>query len=146
MHLASTCVAMQHIKLLSVKYHNDENYVMNRANNNIGWMNNLVWLLISLGMVVILSFLLPFPISFIVSILVIFCLNIIRAEMTLRKADMGGIKGLFKSFSSSGFGRGLGTGINTSLYEPLRFSCMNCGNEHNKIACPKCGSKAVRAL
>jgi len=116
---------------------------MSRANNNIGSMNYLVWLLISLGIVIILSFVLPFPISFIVSIVVIFCLNIIRAEMTLRKAGMRGIKDLFKS---SGFGRGLGTGINSSLYQPLRFSCMNCGNEHNKIACPKCGSKAVRLV
>ncbi len=101
---------------------------MSRTNNNIGWMNYLVWLLISLGAVVILSFVLPFPISFVISLLVIFCLNIIRAEMTLRKAGS------------------LGTGINSSLYQPLRFSCMNCGNEHNKIACPKCGSKAVRAV
>jgi hypothetical protein len=117
-----------------------------KASNNIGGMNYLVWLLISLGTVVILSFVLPFPISFVVSLLVIFCLNIIRAEMTLRKAGTGGIKGWLKSFSSSGFGPGLGTGINSSLYQPLRFSCMNCGNEHNKIACPKCGSKAVRPV
>jgi hypothetical protein len=119
---------------------------MSRTNNNIGWMNYLVWLLISLGAVVILSFVLPFPISFVVSLIVIFCLNIIRAEMTLRKEGMGGIKGLFKSYSSSRLGRGLGTSINSSLYEPLRFSCMNCGNEHNKIACPKCGSKAARLV
>jgi hypothetical protein len=119
---------------------------MSRANKNIGSMNYLVWLLISLGTVIILSFVLPFPISFIVSLVVIFCLNVIRAEMMLRKAGMGGIKGWFNSFSSSGFGRGLDIGTNNSLYQPLRFSCMNCGNEHNKIACPKCGSKAVRAV
>jgi hypothetical protein len=117
--------------------------VMSRANNNIGGMNYLVWLLISLGTVVILSFVLPFPISFVVSLLVVFCLNIIRAEMMLRKAGMGGIKGLFKS---TGFDRSLGTGFNSFVYHPLRFTCMNCGNEHNKIACPKCGSKAVRPV
>jgi hypothetical protein len=116
---------------------------MSRANNNIGGMNYLVWLLISLGTVVILSFVLPFPISFVVSLLVVFSVNIIRAEMMLRKAGMGGIKGLFKS---SGFDGGFGTGINTSIFRPLRFSCMNCGNVHNKIACPKCGSKAVRPV
>jgi hypothetical protein len=63
--------------------------------------------------------------------------------MMLRKAGMGGIKGLFKS---SGFDGAFGTGFNSFLYHPLRFSCMNCGNEHNKIACPKCGSKAVRPV
>jgi hypothetical protein len=118
-----------------------KNKMMSKTNHNMGDKNNLVWLLLSLGTVVIISFVLPFPISFVVSLLVIICLNFIRAEMTLRKAGMGGIKGLFKS---SGFGRRSGTGINT-LYQPLRFSCMNCGNEHSKIACPRCGSKAVRA-
>ena len=88
---------------------------MSRANNNIGGMNYLVWLLISLGIVIVLSFVLPFPISFVVSLLVVFCLNIIRAEMMLRKAGMGGIKGLFKS---SGFDGGLGTGFNSLVPSP----------------------------
>jgi hypothetical protein len=123
-----------------------KNYVMSKANDNIGEKNYLVWLLISLVIAVIFSFVLPFPVSLVVSLLVVFCLNIIRAEMMLRKAGMGGIKGLFNSFSSSAFGRGLRTGINSSLYQALRFSCMNCSNEHNKIACPKCGSKAVRPV
>lgn len=116
---------------------------MSKANDNIGEKNYLTWLLISLVIAVIFSFVLPFPISFYVTLLVIFCLNIIRAEMTLRKSGMGGINGFFKS---TGFGGGLGAGINNSLFRPLKFSCMNCGNEHNKIACPKCGSKAVRPV
>ena len=116
-----------------------------KASNNIGGMNYLVWLLISLGIVVILFFVLPFPISFVVSLIVIFCLNIIRAEMTLRKAGMGGIKGWYKSFSSLQSGRGWGTGGDSFTYKPLTFYCVNCGNPHNKIACPKCGSKAVKA-
>jgi hypothetical protein len=98
----------------------------------------------SLGTAVILSLLLPFPIGFLASIVVLFCLNIIRAEIRLRKAGMGGIKGYYKSFSSFKSGQGGGAG-NSFLYKPLTFSCMNCGHEHKKIACPKCGSKAVRA-
>ena len=54
---------------------------------------------------------------------------------------MGGIKGWYKSLSSSGFG-----GSNDYGYHPLKFNCMNCGKEHNKIACPRCGSKAVRVF
>jgi rubrerythrin len=87
--------------------------------------------------------LLPFPIGFLVSIVVFFSLNIIRADIMLRKAGMGGIKGYYKSFASFESGRGGGAG-NTLLYKPLTFSCMNCGHVHKKIACPKCGSKAVR--
>jgi hypothetical protein len=106
--------------------------------------NYLIWFSISMAIVVMLHFVLPFPISFIVSLIVIFCLSVYRDDMALRKAGMGGIKGWYKSLFSSGFGRWWGTGINGSAYQPLRFSCMNCGIEHNKIACPKCGSKAVR--
>jgi hypothetical protein len=106
----------------------------------------LIWLYTSIALVFLLPFVLPYQISFIVSLIVIFCVGIYRADMLLRKAGKGGIKDWYKSLSLSGFGRHGGTGINASAYKPLRFSCMNCGNEHNKIACPKCGSKAVRAM
>jgi rubrerythrin len=59
----------------------------------------------------------------------------------------GEIKELYKSMSSS-FGGSrnnnnniLGGGLG---YSPIKFYCMNCGYEHRKNACPKCGSKAVR--
>jgi hypothetical protein len=123
-----------------------KNQVMSRANENdkLGGTNYLAWLFISLVTVIMLSLVLPFPISLVVSLIVISSLNVIRADIALRKAGMGGIKGWYKSFSSFESGRGWRTGIN-SPYKPLTFSCMNCGNQHNKIACPKCGSKAVRA-
>jgi predicted RNA-binding Zn-ribbon protein involved in translation (DUF1610 family) len=88
-----------------------------------------------------ISVVLPFPVSIGVMLLVLFLLNIVRTEIALRKAGMGGIKGLYKS-SSFSFRRGISNGL---VNTPLKFYCMNCGNEHNKIACPKCGSKAVRA-
>jgi hypothetical protein len=89
-----------------------------------------------------LASILPFPISLAVLLLVLFLVNIVRTELALRKAGIGGIKGLYKSYSSLGLRRGLRNGI---VYTPLKFYCMNCGNEHRKIVCPKCGSKAVRA-
>ena len=107
--------------------------------------NNLAWMLITLAAVVILTLTLPFPISFIASLLAIISFNIIRADIALKKAGMGGIKSWYKSNSSLASGRESGRNMNNSLYKPLRFSCMSCGNEHNKIECPKCGSKSVRA-
>ena len=112
-------------------------------NNNLVSNNSLAWLLISLVAVVILSLLLPFPISFIVSLLVIISLNIIRADVALKKAGMGGIKSWYKSYSSLQSGRGWDASMNNSLHKRLRFTCMSCGKEHNKVECPKCGSKAV---
>jgi uncharacterized membrane protein YjdF len=29
-------------------------------------------------------------------------------------------------------------------YRRVKYFCMKCGNEHNKISCPKCGSKMKR--
>jgi hypothetical protein len=105
--------------------------------------NSLTWTLLYLGIAFFLSVVLPFPIALLVLLVVLFSLNIVRAEIRLRKAGVGGIKGWYKSLSSSGFGR---SGRNDYGYHQLKFSCMNCGKEHNKIACPRCGSKAVRAL
>jgi rubrerythrin len=119
-------------------------HLMTNSNEyeNLAGKNQLPWMLISLGTVVILSLVLPFPVGFLASIVVLFSLNIIRAEIMLRKAGMGGIKGYYKSFSSLESGKDWG--VSNTLYKPLTFSCMNCGYVHKKIACPKCGSKAVR--
>jgi hypothetical protein len=89
---------------------------------------------------------LPFPISFIVSLVAIFGIAVYRNDMLLRKAGLGGIKGWYKSVFSSGFAPRWSTGINSPAYPPLKFSCINCGNEHKEIACPNCGSKGVRPV
>jgi hypothetical protein len=50
-------------------------------NDNLARDSYLAWLLISLVIVVILTLFLPFPISFLVSLIVIFSLNIIRTDI-----------------------------------------------------------------
>jgi hypothetical protein len=104
--------------------------------------NYLIWLFVYLGIGFAISIIIPFPLSIGVMVLVLFLLNIVRTEIALRKAGMGGIKGLYKNSSSFSFRRGNSNGL---VYTPLKFYCMNCGYEHRKIACPKCGAKAVRA-
>jgi hypothetical protein len=101
----------------------------------------LAWLFVSVVTVFMVSLVLPFPLSFVVSIIVLLSLSVIRADIAMKKAGMGGIKGWFRSVSSSERGW-RGTGY---LLDPIKFHCMNCGKEHKKTACPKCGSKAVRA-
>ena len=115
---------------------------MRKANDNPVQNNGLPWMLASLVAVIIISFVLPFPISFLVSLIVIFSIAIIRANMVWKKMGNGGIRGWSKSFSSLQSGGRWGT---DDTYRPLTFYCMLCGYPHNKIACPKCGSKAVRA-
>lgn len=119
----------------------DNNNNDNNENQKTGHNNYLIWLFIYMGVGLAISMILPFPISFGVLLVALFLLSIIRSEITLRKAGMGGFKGLHKSLSSLGFGRSIGNGFG---YAPLKFYCMNCGFEHRENACPKCGSKAVR--
>jgi len=113
-------------------------------NDNFARKSSLAWLSISLVSVVIVSLILPFPMSFIVMLIIIISLNIIRADIALKRAGMGGISGWYKSFSSLQAGRGGDASNNNALYRPIIYACMSCGNEHNKTACPRCGSKAVK--
>jgi hypothetical protein len=128
--------------------------------NNIGDSNNnnngnrqqiqtncWVWLAAYLVIGLAVSFVVPFPLSFGIALLVFFALNAVRMHIALKKQGMiGGIKDLYKSMSSSlgnswnnsgGLGMGMG-------YSPIKFYCMNCRYEHKENTCPKCGSKAVR--
>ena len=119
----------------------DNNNNDNNENQKTGHNNYLIWLFIYMGVGLAISMILPFPISFGVLLLALFLLNIIRSEILLRKAGMGGIKGLYKSLSSLGIGHSIGSGFGNAA---LKFYCMNCGYEHRENACPKCGSKAVK--
>ena len=103
----------------------------------------LKWFMIYIGIGVIISFLIPFPISFVVYLLIFLVLNVIRTDLNLRKSGMkDGIRGLYRSVSS-GFGS---NGISKNVYHnAIKFLCMNCGKEHKRRACPRCGSTAVRA-
>jgi hypothetical protein len=130
-------------------------------NNNIGSSNNdknnnnqiqndyWIWLIAYVGIGLVISFILPFPISFGIALVVFFLLNAARTHIALKRQGVtGGIKELYKSMSSS-FGAGSSNNNSKSGavgfgYSPIKYYCMNCGYEHGKYVCPKCGSKAVR--
>ncbi|MGB6532071.1 MAG: hypothetical protein WBF33_28520 [Candidatus Nitrosopolaris sp.] len=58
-----------------------------------------------------LSLILSSPIALGILVLVLFLVNIVRTEIAFRKAGIGGIKGLYKSFSSLGFGSRSSNGV-----------------------------------
>ena len=127
--------------LLCIKYYSGQKVSMSKSNDSAFGRKYLAWLFVSVVTVFMVSLVFPFPISLVVSIIVILCLSVIRADITMKKAGMGGIKGWYRSLTlSESGGRGMGY-----LLDPIKFSCINCSKEHNKTACPKCGSKAVRA-
>ena len=93
------------------------------SNDNHNNQNNYwVWLIAYIGIGLVISFILPFPISFGITLVVFFLLNIARTHIVLkRKETAGGIKELYKSMSSS-----LGGGINNSksrsfVYSPIKY-------------------------
>jgi hypothetical protein len=121
------------------------NNIGNNSNRQIQ-TNYWVWFIAYMGIGLAISFVVPFPLSFGIDLLVFFALNAARMHIALKRQGMpGGLKDLYKSMTSS-----LGGSWNSSRgagivgYSPIKFYCMNCGYEHRENTCPKCGSKAVR--
>jgi hypothetical protein len=124
---------------MNTRSNSNSNYVKNRIDHSY-WKWFFIFIAIGIG----ISLTISFPISFAVYILVFFLINALRMDYNLRKYGVhGGIRGLYKSLSST-----VHDGIRSSDpeeygYSPLKFHCMMCGKEHKEIACPGCGSTAV---
>jgi hypothetical protein len=113
---------------------------MNDDNNTKRFIiDRLKWLGIYLSIGLILVFLLPFPYDFISVFGLFILLNFFRTRGFMKRRYggnvSGGIKELFGSLSSS---------LSDNQSRSLKYYCMSCGREHNKIACPNCGSKMKR--
>jgi len=103
---------------------------MSLNNNKQFLLNQLVWLGISFGISLTISFLLPFPISLGVIFGVFILLNMYMRSVILKRINPAG-----GSMSSM---------LNTSDSSSLKYYCMICGTPHKEVKCPKCGSKITR--
>ena len=107
--------------------------------------NYWVWFIAYMGIGLAISFIVAFPISFVMVLLVFLALKAIRMHIVLKRQGMpGGLKDLYKSMTSSSGGSWNNSGGTGMGYSTIKFHCMNCRHEHRENACPKCGSKAVR--
>jgi hypothetical protein len=91
-------------------------------NNRPFLYEQLKWIAIYIAIALAISFVVPFPFSLIAVIGAVILLSFVRKRF-LGKMGLSG---------SSMFG-----GFN-------KYYCMNCGAQHNDLACPKCGSKMKR--
>src|SRR5919201_6444094 len=75
----------------------------NIGNNNRQIQTNYwVWFIAYMGIGLAISFVVPFPLSFGIALLVFFLLNAARMHIALKRQGMpGGLKDLYKSMSSS---------------------------------------------
>ena len=103
-------------------------------NNNQLAIQQLKWLGIYMSVGIIISLLMPFPLSLIVAFGAFIVINFYRrARLAKRYQNIDGVKNIFGSLSSSS--------TYSNGYTALKYYCMGCGNEHKEIACPRCGSK-----
>lgn len=107
-------------------------------NNNRGFLlYTLKWMSVYIAIGFIAAILLPFPASLVGAIGGFILVNFLRTRSMLKKRGIS-MKGLFDSLRSSD------ASPSTYGYNPIKYYCMSCGNEHKEIACPKCGSKMKR--
>jgi hypothetical protein len=85
------------------------------------------------GIGLLISFVMPFPVSLLAMFMTIIGIDYLRARYVMKKMGITNIRQLFHSFSA------LQTG-----YQPLKYYCMSCGTEHKETSCPKCGSKMTK--
>ncbi|HEY7108987.1 MAG TPA: hypothetical protein VH415_06150 [Nitrososphaeraceae archaeon] len=106
---------------------------MSTNDRNSKGSNQLGWLLIPLVVAIPIGFFIPFPLSMLVYLIVVLGMGYLRFSYVMKKAGINNFRQMFRVLSNS-----------QNRYQPLRYYCMNCGNEHRDISCPKCGSKVKR--
>ena len=92
-----------------------------------------MWMGIYMGIGLLISFIVPFPVSLLALFMVIIGVDYVRARYVMKRMGISNMKQMFNSFSGSALG-----------YLPLKYYCMNCGTEHRETSCPRCGSKITR--
>jgi hypothetical protein len=103
------------------------------ASNRHFFANQLIVMAISFGISIVISIIIPFPISLAVIVGVFILLNFYMRNRMMRKMGMGTAgRGIFNSMSSSGTG---------SSNSSLKYYCMSCGTQHTRADCPNCGSR-----
>ena len=103
---------------------------MSSNNNKQFAFNQLIWIVVSIGISLAISRLLPFPISIVAIVGIFIALGYYMRKRTTGKMGLrGGLTGMSGSKSRA-------PGNNS-----LKYYCMISGTEHKQIECPKCGSK-----
>jgi hypothetical protein len=95
------------------------------SNNREFFLQQLMWIGISLGISLAISIFVPFPYSLPIIIAVFILLSFYMRKRALRRMGMSGTTTMFGN-------------------NALNYYCMSCGTKHNQAACPKCGSKMKR--
>lgn len=147
--------------MISYRWHNkrmadgiDKDSYNNGDGRNFGTgMPYLLWFFIYMLTALVISFLVPFPLSLIAFVAIFIPLQIYRIHNIKKRLDSNRkgsrnqnqarddrLSKISNSISNRLFGNPLREFEDTSI----KFYCLSCGREHRERACPSCGSRAVR--
>lgn len=125
-------------------------------NNNSNFLDktHARWLIAYIILEFAVYFIIPFPLSLLVSLgLILLMMMVINTYIIKKfKIDENNSNNNSSKNRDSGIRR-MFNSLSLSLYDdpravfgynPLKFYCMWCGKEHKKRKCPSCGSMAVR--
>ncbi len=102
-------------------------------NNKQLLLTQLFWIVVSFGISLTISMLIPFPLSLPIILGVFIVLNMYVRRMMLKKMGSNGVGTMFDSIFR-----------NNQNSSSLKYYCMSCGTQHTMVECPKCGSKMKR--
>jgi hypothetical protein len=94
--------------------------------------DSLKWMCLYLGISLIISYLVPFPISLVIIIITVLIISFIRRKVITKRIGIN-MKGVFNTASSRPY-----------EHNHVKYFCMSCGHQHKEVSCPKCGSKMKR--
>jgi hypothetical protein len=134
---------------------NDDNYYEDKQrgkesmndgiNNDSGkklFMYQLKWISTYIAVGIIISLILPFPISIITALIICLLISFYKSRrMTMKRTCMYRKKGLL---DSSIFGVVEVVGGQHQQLSTIKYYCMSCGKLHKETSCPVCGSKMRR--
>jgi hypothetical protein len=115
---------------------------LNSNNNKRLLINQIALFGILFGIILIISLLLPFPVS-LIAILGVFVLrNMYRRRSVIKRMNhISEAWGTFRSTPSNFSGSS-----NRNNSSSLKYHCISCGEEHEEAACPKCASKIKKVV
>ena len=98
----------------------------------------MMWIAISLGISLTLSFFVPFPLSLVAMMGVFIVMTYYIRRWQMRRMGM-------MSSSTGGGGGGFGSLFGGSGGGGINYACLACGQRFKGGSCPRCGSKMKRA-
>jgi hypothetical protein len=125
----------------------DDNNNSNSNNNRRLLINQIAIFGILFGIILIISLLLPFPISLAAIFGLLVLRNMYRRRVMMKRmSNMSEAGSIFGSTSPNVSSSSNSRSSNSNNNSSLKYSCISCGAEHREVVCPKCASNMKKVI